>query len=104
MFESVLITDLQCTDIHCYCIIILNSPQQVIRNTPGRPLQKKYEQVKVKDPAKVQISESVRSRVAQGVQYFTDLQCTDIHCYCIIILNSPQQVIRNTPGSIGKIR
>lgn len=33
------------------------------------PLQKKYEQVKVKDPAKVQISESVRSRVAQGVQY-----------------------------------
>ena len=33
------------------------------------PLQKKYDQVKVKDPAKVQISESVRSRVAQGVQY-----------------------------------
>ena len=32
------------------------------------PLQKKYDQVKVKDPAKVQISESVRSRVAQGVQ------------------------------------
>ena len=36
------------------------------------PLQKKYDQVKVKDPAKVQISESVRSRVAQGVQYFTN--------------------------------
>ena len=42
------------------------------------PLQKKYEQVKVKDPAKVQISESVRSRVAQGVQYlYQDTQSPD---------------------------
>ena len=42
------------------------------------PLQKKYEQVKVKDPAKVQISESVRSRVAQGVQYLDqDTQSPD---------------------------
>ena len=40
--------------------------------------QKKYEQVKVKDPAKVQISESVRSRVAQGVQYlYQDTQSPD---------------------------
>ena len=42
------------------------------------PLQKKYDQVKVKDPAKVQISESVRSRVAQGVQYlYQDTQSAD---------------------------
>ena len=42
------------------------------------PLQKKYKQVKVKDPAKVQISESVRSRVAQGVQYlYQDTQSPD---------------------------
>ena len=42
------------------------------------PLQKKYDQVKVKDPAKVQISESVRSRVAQGVQYlYQDTQSPD---------------------------
>ena len=42
------------------------------------PLQKKYEQVKVKDPAKVQISESVRSRVAQGVQYlYQDTESPD---------------------------
>ena len=42
------------------------------------PLQKKYDQVKVKDPAKVQISESVRSRVAQGVQYlYQDTQSVD---------------------------
>ena len=42
------------------------------------PLQKKYDQVKVKDPAKVQISESVRNRVAQGVQYlYQDTQSPD---------------------------
>ena len=42
------------------------------------PLQKKYDQVKVKDPAKVQISESVRTRVAQGVQYlYQDTQSAD---------------------------
>ena len=44
------------------------------------PLQKKYEQVKVKDPAKVQISESVRSRVAQGVQYlYQDTQSPEYY-------------------------
>ena len=32
-------------------------------------LQNTYDKVKVKDPAKVKISESVRKRVAQGVQY-----------------------------------
>lgn len=39
--------------------------------TPQLPeaLQKKYEQVKVEDPAKVKLTESVRKRVAEGVQY-----------------------------------
>lgn len=32
-------------------------------------VQKKYEQVKVEDPTKVRLSESVRKRVAEGVQY-----------------------------------
>lgn len=32
-------------------------------------VQKKYDTVKVDDPAKVQISESVRNRVSQGVQF-----------------------------------
>lgn len=32
-------------------------------------IQKRYEQVKVEDPAKVRLTESVRKRVAEGVQY-----------------------------------
>ncbi len=32
-------------------------------------IQKKYEQIKVDDPAKVKLSESVRKRVAEGIQY-----------------------------------
>ena len=32
-------------------------------------IQKKYDQVKVDDPAKVELKESVRQRVAQGIQY-----------------------------------
>lgn len=41
------------------------------RNPPqiSEAVQKKYEKVKIEDPAKVKISESVRSRVAQSVQY-----------------------------------
>lgn len=41
-------------------------------------LQEKYEKVKVADPAKVHITESVRSRVAQGIQYlYQDTQSAD---------------------------
>ena len=41
-------------------------------------VQKKYEKVKVEDPAKVTISESVRNRVAQGIQYlYQDTQSAD---------------------------
>ena len=32
-------------------------------------IQKRYEQIKVDDPAKVKLSESVRKRVAEGIQY-----------------------------------
>lgn len=32
-------------------------------------IQRKYEQVKIDDPAKVKLTESVRQRVAQGIQY-----------------------------------
>lgn len=32
-------------------------------------IQKRYEQIKVEDPAKVRLSESVRKRVAEGIQY-----------------------------------
>ena len=40
--------------------------------------QKVYEKVKVDDPAKVTISESVRNRVAQGIQYlYQDTQSPD---------------------------
>lgn len=41
-------------------------------------VQKKYDKIKVEDPAKVKISESVRSRVAQGIQYlYQDTQSAD---------------------------
>ena len=40
--------------------------------------QKVYEKVRVEDPAKVTISESVRNRVAQGIQYlYQDTQSAD---------------------------
>lgn len=52
--------------------------------TPDAPqklpeaVQKKYDKIKVEDPAKVKISESVRSRVAQGIQYlYQDTQSAD---------------------------
>lgn len=41
-------------------------------------VQKKYEKAKVEDPAKVTITESVRNRVAQGIQYlYQDTQSAD---------------------------
>lgn len=41
-------------------------------------VQKKYDKIKVEDPAKVKISESVRNRVAQGIQYlYQDTQSAD---------------------------
>lgn len=41
-------------------------------------VQKKYEQVKVEDPAKVKLSESVRKRVAEGIQYlYQDTESED---------------------------
>ena len=41
-------------------------------------VQKKYEQVRVEDPAKVQLSESVRKRVAEGIQYlYQDTESED---------------------------
>lgn len=45
--------------------------QEVEKEEQSLPaaLQKTYEKVKVRDPARVKISESVRKRVAQGVQY-----------------------------------
>ncbi len=48
--------------------------------TPKVPeaIQKKYDEIKVSDPARVKISESVRSRVAQGIQYlYQDTQSSD---------------------------
>ena len=45
--------------------------QEVEKEEQSLPaaLQKTYDKVKVRDPARVKISESVRKRVAQGVQY-----------------------------------
>ena len=40
--------------------------------------------------------------VLKGI-LITDLQGTDIHRHCIIILNSLQQIICDTPGRIGKV-
>lgn len=41
-------------------------------------LQEKYEQAKVEDPAKVRLTESVRKRVAEGVQYlYRDTESQD---------------------------
>lgn len=41
-------------------------------------VQKKYERIKVEDPAKVQLTESVRQRVAEGIQYlYQDTESED---------------------------
>ncbi len=65
-------------------IYIQEGVEDDVKETPGQPLkipeavQKKYEAIKVADPAKVTISESVRSRVAQGIQYlYQDTQSPD---------------------------
>jgi len=55
-------------------IYIREGTEEVDEAPPGKrelpdPLRFKYERVKVNDPAKVEISESVRNRVAQGIQY-----------------------------------
>lgn len=55
-------------------------PAEAISDRQELPpaMQKTYEKIKVKDPAKVQISESVRSRVATGIQYlYQDTQSAD---------------------------
>ncbi len=64
-------------------VYIREGEEEEAEEDSGQPLipeavQKKYEQVKVDDPAKVKISESVRNRVAQGIQYlYQDTQSAD---------------------------
>lgn len=44
----------------------------------SKDIEEKYEQVKVEDPVKVKLSESVRKRVAEGVQYlYQDTESSD---------------------------
>lgn len=65
-------------------IYIREGEEDEEQKTPDAPqklpeaVQKKYDKIKVEDPAKVKISESVRSRVAQGIQYlYQDTQSAD---------------------------
>ena len=46
-------------------------PEEGKQKTPklSEAMQKKYEQCRVEDPAKVQLSESVRARVSEGIKY-----------------------------------
>lgn len=46
-------------------------PEEEKQKTPklSEAMQKKYEQCRVEDPAKVQLSESVRARVSEGIKY-----------------------------------
>lgn len=53
-------------------------PENGIEIEIPEAVQRQYEQVKVEDPAKVKLSESVRKRVAQGIQYlYQDTQSSD---------------------------
>lgn len=65
-------------------VYIQEGTEDEVKENPEKPreipeaVQKKYETLKVADRAKVQISESVRNRVAQGIQYlYQDTQSPD---------------------------
>lgn len=65
-------------------VYIREGEEDEVKENPDQPVkvpeavQKKYDKIKVEDPAKVKISESVRNRVAQGIQYlYQDTKSAD---------------------------
>lgn len=66
------------------------------KKTPpvSEAVQKKYEQVKVEDPAKVQLTQSVRERVAEGIKYlYQDVDSKDFTDTTRTITNELMQAI-----------